>query len=152
MDADRDFEVKSYQEIANLTLGGYQLIEALLKTYLRNYFNIAKHRLGRDLHFGFTGSDYDNAALGTLLKVFAKTCSDSQLVKDLQAEIPHRDYVAHQASLVMFRRQPCSSEELQALSKQLSTRSSSISGLLTRLNNVHNLLLAPYRGEPGLGA
>ncbi|WP_225043003.1 hypothetical protein [Xanthomonas campestris] len=152
MDTDRASAAKSYQEIANLTLGGYQLIEALLKTYLRNYFSIAKHRLGIDLHFGFTGSDYDNAALGTLLKVFAKTCSDSQLVKDLQAEIPHRDHVAHQASLVMFRRQPCSSEELQALSEELSIRSGSISSLLTRVNNVHDLLLAPYRGKIGLGA
>ena len=151
MDTDRDFAAKSYQEIANLTLGGYQLIEALLKTYLRNYFNIAKHRLSSDFHFGFTGSDYDNAALGTLLKVFAKTCSDSQLVKDLQTEIPHRDHVAHQASLVLFRRQPCTSEELRALSNELSVRSGSISSLLTRLNHVHSLLLAPYRGEPGLG-
>ncbi|KOA97637.1 hypothetical protein AE921_16890 [Xanthomonas arboricola] len=48
MDTDPQSEKKSFQEIAGLTLGGYQLIEAMLKTYLHNYFRIAKHRLGKD--------------------------------------------------------------------------------------------------------
>ena len=145
-------EKKSYQEIAALTLSGYQLIEAMLKTYLRNYFNIAKHRVGADFYFGFSGDDYKNAALGTLLKAFSKTCSDSALVKDLQAELPRRDHVAHQAMLVLYKRQPCSSEELRELAAELSARSESIASLLNRLNALHSCLVAPYQKDAGVGA
>ncbi|MCE4286603.1 hypothetical protein LYZ77_17200 [Xanthomonas hortorum pv. vitians] len=152
MDTDPQSEKKSFQEIASLTLGGYQLIEAMLKTYLHNYFRIAKHRLGKDFYFGFSGHDYDKAALGTLLKVFSKTCVDPALVKDLQAEVPHRDHVAHQALLVLYRRQPCSSEELSALADELSARTESITNLLSRLNTLHIGLVAPYQEDARSGA
>lgn len=144
MENDLQAREDSFQKIASLALGGYQLIEALLKTYLRNYFEIVKHRVGTDLHFGFSGHDYDKAALGTLLKVFAKTCPDTSLVKDLQAEVQHRDQVAHQAFLVLYRRQPCSSEELIALAEELSIRAEKITSLLRRLDERHRSLVAPY--------
>jgi hypothetical protein len=144
MDTDSRSREKNFQHVTSLALGGYQLIEALLKTYLRNYFAIAKYRLGADLHFGFSGDDYDQAALGTLLKVFSKTCADRELVKDLQAEVKHRDHVAHQALLVLYRHQPCSPEELQAQIDELSVRADGISGLLRRLDEAHRALVASH--------
>lgn len=144
MDTESQAKKESFQKIASMALGGYQLIEALLKTYLRNYFEIVKHRLGSDLHFGFTGRDYDKASLGTLLKVFSKTCADRSLVKDLQAEIQHRDHVAHQALLVLYRRLPCSPAELAALTEELSIRAERSAGLLRRLDELHRNLVAPY--------
>ena len=135
-----------------MTLGGYQLIEAMLKTYLRNYFQIAKHRLGSDFYFGFSGDDYDKAAIGTLLRVFSKTCADSALIKDLQAEVPHRDHVAHQALLVLYRRQPCNYAELRELADELSARSVSITNILIQLNELHEGLVAPYKKHLRLSA
>ncbi|RVT44130.1 hypothetical protein EMM73_17385 [Rheinheimera sediminis] len=98
---DKVTQESSYKEIVTITLSGYQLIEARIKTYFHDYFEIVKYRIGNDLHFGFEGQDYSNAALGTLLKVFSKTCADSELLKDLRAEITHRDHVAHQWGQVL---------------------------------------------------
>lgn len=145
MHMDQEFEESSFKEIANITLGGYQLIEARIKTYLNDYFEIVKHKVGSDLHFGFEGKDYKTAALGTLLKVFSKTCSDSALVKDLQAEVPHRDHVAHQALLILYKRQKCSPMEIRELSNELSVRAQSITKLLDRLKIAHTELVTPYQ-------
>jgi hypothetical protein len=144
---DKVTQESSYKEIVTITLSGYQLIEARIKTYLHDYFEIVKYRIGNDLHFGFEGQDYSNAALGTLLKVFSKTCADSELLKDLRAEITHRDHVAHQALLVPYKRKPCSSEELSQLANELAKRSESIINLLNRLRKAHTDLVAPYKKD-----
>lgn len=151
MDTQPNHETSSFKEIASLTLGGYQLLEAMLKTYLHNYFQIAKCRVGSDLHFAFSGDDYDKAALGTLLKVFSKTCADSALVKDLLTEIPHRDQVAHQALLVLYKRQSCSSAELARMAGELSIRAGLITSLLNRLNTANIDLIEAGRKVPVLG-
>ena len=143
---------KAYQEISGLALSGYQLLEAMLKTYLRNYFEIVKYLVGSEAHFGFTGKEYDKAALGTLLKIFAKTCADHSLVKDLQAEVSHRNHLAHQAWLVIYSRQQYSSSELNVMANELALRAEIVSSLLKRLDGAHSTLVATYRRDLGPGA
>jgi hypothetical protein len=143
---------KGYQEVSGLALSGYQLLEAMLKTYLRNYFEIVKYLVDSRAHFGFSGKDYDNAPLGTLLKIFAKTCADHDLVKDLQAEVSHRNHIAHQASLVIYRRQQHSSSELNDMAAEIAVRAKIVDSLLKRLDQAHFTLVAPYRKELGPGA
>jgi len=149
---DRDFHEKSYREITNLALAGYQLIEARLKSYLNDYFEIVKYKVGNELHFGFNGDDYKTAALSTLLKIFSKTCADTSLIKQLQAEVPHRDHVAHQALLTTYRRTPCSTEELSQLADELANRAKATSELLERLSIIHASLVAPYKNRDTTGA
>ena len=133
-----------YREGVMLVLSGYQLIEASLKTYLKNYFTIVRHVVPEELHFGFDGKDYGNAALGTLVKVFAKVCGDSGLVSDLKSEISHRDHIAHRALLVLFQKESLPTEEFNELSDQVADHGKRITGLLTRLREAHNKLTEIY--------
>lgn len=133
-----------YKEGLLLVLAGYQLIEASLKTYLKNYFTIVRYILPTDLHFGFDGKDYETAALGTLLKVFSKVCGDSQLVADLKSESSRRDDIAHQAALVLFKKEHLLEEEFAALSEQLAVQGKNITQLIERLREAHNKMEKYY--------
>lgn len=133
-----------YKEGVILVLAGYQLIEASLKRYLINYFTIVRYIVPADMHFGFDGKDYENAALGTLIKAFSKVCGDAGLVSDLKAETAHRDHIAHKAALVLFQKKPLSNEELDALSEQVANRGKSVTALIERLNQAHRKLEESY--------
>lgn len=133
-----------YKEGLVLVLAGYQLIEASLKTYLKNYFTIVRYIVPTELYFGFEGKDYETAALGTLLKVFSKVCGDSKLVADLKSEVSHRDNVAHQAALVLFKKAPLSEEEFDALSEQVAVQGKNITQLIERLREAHNKMEKYY--------
>lgn len=130
-------EQEYYQEGVTLALSGYQLIEASLKLYLRNYFKIAKYLISDQLHFGFDGTDYDNAALGQLVKAFSKTCSDKILVSDLKKEISYRNHIAHKATLERYKKEPLTAEEFNKLSDEIKIRIENIKNLRRRLKKVH---------------
>lgn len=144
MESELKSTEENYIEGVLLVLSGYQLIEALLKTYLKNYFTILKHVVPAELHFGFDGKDYETAALGTLVKVFAKVCGDSCLVSELKSEICHRDDIAHRATLVLFKKEPLSTEEFIKLSDQLAVHGKKITDLLRRLGEAHDKLVGNH--------
>ncbi|KAB7703183.1 hypothetical protein GBN26_02100 [Plesiomonas shigelloides] len=127
-----------------LVLSGYQLIEASLKLYIVNYFRIAKYYISDRIHFGFDGSDYHDAPLGQLVKVFSKTCADKELVADLKSEISHRNHVAHKATLVLYKKDTVTSEEFDNLIKDIQMHGEKITNLLSRLKKVHSELNAPF--------
>ena len=133
-----------YRKGANLALAGYQLIESLLKTYIKNYFSIVKSIIGNELYFGFDGQDYEEAPLGRLLQVFSKICDNQKLVKDLQSEIKHRNDVAHKSMLILYSKSKPSIEEFDDLNKSLEVRNKAIHKLYTRLIAQHDLLVEPY--------
>ena len=129
-----------FEKGVTLALSGYQLIEAAIKLYLRNYFKIAKYLISEQVYFGFDGSDYDNAPLGKLINIFSKTFSDKELVSDLKSEISHRNNIAHQAALELFRKESLSSEEFNELSNNIEIHSKNITNLLSRLKVVNQQL------------
>ena len=133
-------EHEHYQKGIMLALSGYQLIEASLKLYLKNYYKIAKYLIADRLHFDFDGTDYDNAPLGQLVKAFSKTCADQDLAKDLKSEVSHRNHIAHKATLELFKKEPLSSNELNDLSAEIKIRGEKITTLLSRLEEA-NLVL-----------
>ncbi|WP_157579398.1 hypothetical protein [Pseudoalteromonas tunicata] len=133
-----------YEKGLTLALSGYQLIEASLKLYLRNYFNIARYLISDQLYFGFDGKDYDNAPLGKLVSVFAKTCPDNNLVSELKAEISHRNHIAHQAALNLYRKEPLPKEQFSELSDEIENHSRNITSLLSRLNEINQQLKSRF--------
>jgi len=144
MKSDQISQKEIYREGSNLALAGYQLIEALLKTYIKNYFEIAKYFLAGKLHFGFTGRDYDEAPLGRLLQVFSKISNDEKLLKDLRSEVQHRDQIAHRSMLVLFAKTGPTSEELSSMISELEVRNRKINELLKRLHAKHDELISPW--------
>ena len=133
-----------YEKGVTLALSGYQLIEAALKLYLRNYFEVAKYLISEQIYFGFDGNDYNNAPLGKLINIFSKTCSDKALVSDLKSEVSHRNYIAHQAALELFRKDPLSDEEFNELSQKVENHSKNITSLLSRLKVVNQQLKSKF--------
>jgi hypothetical protein len=101
----------TYKNGVNLALSGFQFLEETLKTYLELYFAAVRHLTGDKLYFGFERSDYQEAALGRLVQVFSKTCSDKVLVAELRSMVKKRDHIAHQALLRFFRPEPITGEE-----------------------------------------
>lgn len=75
----------------------YQAIESALKAYINFSLKLIRLNLRNDIPFNFDGTDYEKAALGTLVKVFGKLSNNKDLVKLLNSISTERDYVAHQA-------------------------------------------------------
>lgn len=83
-------------------LGGYQLLEQQLKSYVAMYCN-AVRCLARDkLYCGYTESDFQNAPLGVLRKAFSKTNPNKKLSDEIGALISHRNHIAHQAMNALY--------------------------------------------------
>lgn len=142
-----DYEKGNYKEGLMLALSGYQLIEASLKLYLRNYFKIVKYLISEKLYFGFDGKDYDNAPLGRLIDAFSKTCSDTELVSDLKQENTHRNHIAHKATLELYKKEPLNSGEYETLSDEIETRCKNIKSLLSRLKDANSALKKSFEDE-----
>ena len=86
-----------YQTSVLNALGGYQLLEQLLKQYLEMYYETLQMIVGDRVAFKLSGKDFGNAPLGALQKAFSKTTHNSDLVAKIKALISHRDEVAHLA-------------------------------------------------------
>ena len=81
-------------------LATFQVIEASLKMYITYSLKLIRVRLGESIPFAFDGADYENAALETLVKAFAKLTNNRSLVSLLRKVIASRNFVAHQALIV----------------------------------------------------
>ena len=75
----------------------FQLIEESLKLYITFRFKLIRIRLDPSIPFEFNGRDYENAALETLIKMFAKLSTNQSLIESLNKITGNRNYVAHQA-------------------------------------------------------
>ena len=91
-----------YRESVTSALGGYQLVEGLLKFYAGAYYNAVRAYLGERLFFDFHEKDVEKAPLERLVSGFAKTCGNKKLVAELRELIGHRNEIAHQALLRLY--------------------------------------------------
>jgi hypothetical protein len=103
-----------YKEASTHALAGFQIIEESLKDYIGHYYDAVRKVLDAKLHFQYSRSDIDQAALGKLLSIFCKINKNEDLVKDLRKLIKHRDDLAHKA-LVHLYGEPKSDAEFDAM-------------------------------------
>ena len=104
-DIDDDLQ-KHGQELygrgVNEVLGGFQLIEEMLKSYIGLHFDSIRALVQGRIHFEFRHADYQDAALGRLVQVFSKLSANTELVTDLRAVVKRRDHIAHKALLKLY--------------------------------------------------
>ncbi len=87
---------KFYLHVAH-ALSGCQLVEQQLKLYITEALELVEKRLAGQLPFKMKGSNYDDAALGYLIKVFKTLSNESQLAEDLDRFKKERDFLSHRA-------------------------------------------------------
>lgn len=75
----------------------FQVIEEGLKQYITYSFKLIRARLDPSIPFEFNGKDYENAALGKLIKIFSKLSDNKVLIESLNKITSNRNYVAHKA-------------------------------------------------------
>lgn len=91
-----------YREGVSHALGGFQLLEEGLKTYIGVYHQTVRAVLNGRLHYDYDQSDVQEAPLGRLLTVFAKICSNEELLAEMRSLLKHRDQAAHQAFICLY--------------------------------------------------
>ena len=96
---------KEFKDSVIHGLSAFQLIEELLKSYIKYSFKLIRVNLDDSIPFSFDVQDYEKAALGTLTKTFGKLTSNDNLRKTLNRVASQRDYIAHQA-LVRYIKDP----------------------------------------------
>lgn len=85
-----------YLKVAH-ALSGCQLVEQQLKLYISQAFELAQKCVGNRMTFKFSGEDYENAALESLIKTFKKLSNNEQLIQDLNAFKDERNFLSHRA-------------------------------------------------------
>jgi len=144
MESEVASELKDlYREGVAHTLGGFQLLEDGLKTYLGVYYRTINALLKGRLHFGYERADIQDASLGRLLTVFSKVCANQALVAEMRSLVKHRDQAAHQAFICLYGPGPGDQEFVEMIdaNAKLGTQ---LSLLLPRLHDemvkVHGVL------------
>lgn len=87
---DDDF----YLEIAR-ALTGCQLVEQQLKLYISESLDLAKKCIDGRMPFKFSGSDYQDSALDSLIKTFKKLSDNSALAQSLDSFKNERNFLSH---------------------------------------------------------
>jgi len=108
-----------YQTSVMNALGGYQLLEEALKTYLGIYYDAIRTILAGRLHCGFSLEDFSNLPLGKLCNAFAKTSTNDALANEIRALIAHRNHMAHQSLSYMYDLSVQDSQLVQAVNNNL---------------------------------
>jgi hypothetical protein len=124
---------REYRDAVAHALGGFQLLEEGLKMHLNLYFDTVRDLIGTRLHFGFAGSEFQEAPLGRLVSIFSKVCPDQELLAQLRSVIKHRDKVAHQAFLCLYGNKPAK-EELGAMAYENVKLGSTVADLMGRVH------------------
>jgi hypothetical protein len=78
-------------------LAGCQEIELELKAYISHALSNIRGKVNGAFPFKFHGSDYDEASLETLIKVFSKLSDNADLVRRLNQFKKKRNSLAHMA-------------------------------------------------------
>lgn len=118
-----------YRSGVTQALAGFQLLEENLKGYLELYFNVTRKILDGRLHFGFSRQDYQDAAMGRLISVFAKICPNAELIGELRALVKVRDHIAHRALLRLYHGQSITLDEYPELLAEVNGSVQEISRL-----------------------
>lgn len=87
---DDDF----YLEIAR-ALAGCQLVEQQLKLYISESLDFAKKCIDGRMPFKFSGSDYQDSALESLIKTFKKLSDNRELAQSLDSFKNERNFLSH---------------------------------------------------------
>lgn len=85
-----------YLKVAH-ALTGCRLVEQELKLYISQALQLAARCIGSRMVFTFSGDDYENAALETLIKAFKKLSDNEQLARDLTRFKDERNFRSHRA-------------------------------------------------------
>jgi hypothetical protein len=76
-------------------LASYQLVEAVLKLYIEGvHLRIRRLVLGK-VPFNYSPSEYENAPLEWLVKMFQRHSANKQLIERLRKAVKTRNYIAH---------------------------------------------------------
>ena len=133
-------------------LGGYQLLEQQLKTYLAMYHDAVRVLTKGQLHYGYGESDFQNWPLGRLRSTFAKTNGNDQLAKDIQSLISHRDHIAHQAMTALYD-QSIPDQKITAMVEENFTTIRKIQEIQRALaNEMEQVITVFKRAASGSGA
>ncbi|HEX4892267.1 MAG TPA: hypothetical protein VFV47_03195 [Hyphomicrobiaceae bacterium] len=79
------------------SLAACQLLEFELKLYIERAFEVARKKTSGVVHFGFSGSDYEDSSLEKLISVFRKLTNNRELCRKLDEFRKDRNFVAHKA-------------------------------------------------------
>ena len=101
-----------YRESATHALGGFQLVEEALKSYIGQYHDVVRKFLPKGFTYRYARQDVQDAALGKLVNVFAKVSPNDKLIVELRGLVKTRDDLAHKAFVNLYGPKP-SEEELR---------------------------------------
>jgi len=136
---DRELQ---YRNAVSHALAGFQLIEEALKDYIGYYHEAVRKLLPSTLTYGSSRRDIQDAALGKLINVFAKSCGNQLLISDLRSLTGTRDELAHKALLDLYG---CVQDpaDLASRSAELQKTAEQVGELLTVINEeTLNVLIA----------
>lgn len=124
---------QQYRDAVSHALAGFQLVEEALKDYIGIYHEAVRKLLPSTIAYGSSRKDIQDAALGKLINVFAKSCGNQALITELRSLINTRDELAHRALLGLYgnAQEP---SNLAERSVALQTIAEQISGLLAQIN------------------
>lgn len=143
-----------YRDSVSSALGGFQLVEEGLKTYIDIYYGAVRDILAGKLHFAFDQSDVQDAPLGRLLTIFSKICPNKELVSELRGLIKHRNQAAHQAFVCLYDDET-STEAYKAMTSANIELTTVLTRLLPQIHAemvaVHGVLEAHYLATKSAG-
>ena len=79
----------------------FQFIEECLKMYLCECFDIVRKNVQGKIAFEYTDKDVRNKSLGPLIVMFKKYSTNKQLVERLEKIREDRNYIAHEAYVLV---------------------------------------------------
>jgi hypothetical protein len=93
-----------YEKRVSLTLAGFQVTELLLKEYMALSYEVMRHLLRDYIAFSPSRRDVENYSLERLIATFKTINGNSDLVKQLQSVVEHRNRIAHRSLLPLYGR------------------------------------------------
>jgi hypothetical protein len=130
--------------------GTFQVLEECLKIYLQTCFNIVRSRLPPDMCFDYTVKDVVNEPMGRLAQMFKRYNSDAALYGKLMALTKKRNYIAHQAYLIMLDKTYGEDVLIKEITKvnDISNEASAVAKLVSReTRKLHKLYEKLKRGS-----
>jgi hypothetical protein len=94
--------ISEYKESAYHALGGFQLLEQLMKDFIISCNEVITSALGPEITYRPTVKEIDNAPLGKLMVFFKVHTSNENLINSLNTILPKRKDLAHNALAVIY--------------------------------------------------
>ncbi len=139
-----------YRNAVSHALAGFQLVEEGLKDYLGFYYATVRRLLPDELAFGYARDDIKDAALGKLINVSSKVCSNTALIAELRTLIKVRDDLAHRALIDLYGN-GAQTQDLELKTKALFQTAERINTLLKQVNEESLKVLSVATPSPGAG-